>query len=157
MNNPPMVLHADATSTEAVRSDRSGRAAALPRSLADKPVLKCNERVRRALDDLANECFFKLLGDLGEVVIDDPQGSLCTTLRELEKSYRRASGEAFNAFAPDERSLLELHVGQGLTCSQIAARMGVAREAVLYQLVRIYARLKTESASGDLLGLYRGE
>jgi DNA-directed RNA polymerase specialized sigma24 family protein len=178
MRDAPLFPQFDAIHPEPERGSGSQGRTSLLRLFRARTTSN-NERVRRTLDDLVNECFLKLRHDLGQVALDDPQGSLYVTLRKVEQAYGRmqehgepetSNGGAYDysqldpalrrslgALSLSERNLLELHVGRGLTCSQIAAQMDVAREAVLQQLISIYARLKSEIGGCDLLEIYRRE
>ena len=122
--------------------------------------VKITPHVLHAIDDLANEIFLRLRQELGDLALDDPQGSLCATLVELEsecatidaaekrprsskKKSERAIEKALQALTPDQRDALFLHLGKGMTCLEIAQQTGVPREAVLNDLVRAYARVRS--------------
>ena len=122
---------------------------------------KITQRVMHAIDDLTCEVFLRLAQELGDPAIEDPQGSLCATLLELEKEYRTltqdpagtdapqnraaAPGQverALRSLTPDQRDALFLHLGKGMTCLEIAHQTGIPRESVLNDLVRAYSRLR---------------
>jgi DNA-directed RNA polymerase specialized sigma subunit, sigma24 homolog len=122
---------------------------------------RIKQDVKHAIDDLASEVFLRLSRELGDVAIEDPQGSLCTTLVEIEKECRtlapaapaansrtrrpKASNpveRALQALAPDQRDALFLHLGKGMTCLEISRQTGIPREAVLNDLLRAYSRLR---------------
>jgi DNA-directed RNA polymerase specialized sigma24 family protein len=122
---------------------------------------KITRRVQHAIDDLASEVFLRLAQELGDPAIEDPQGSLCATLLEIEEECRAlaqgattTSSKRKRATAPgqieralqtltaDQRDALFLHLGKGMTCLEISHQTGVPREAVLNDLVRAYSRLR---------------
>lgn len=123
--------------------------------------MRITPHVLHALDDLTNEIFLRLRQELGEVAVDDPQGSLCATLLELEKECavinekesrakprrgRKKTEQAIDrvlaSLTPDQRDALFLHLGKGMTCLEIAQQTGIPREAVLNDLVRAYSRVR---------------
>lgn len=117
--------------------------------------------VLHALDDLTNEISLRLRQELGEVAVDDPRGSLCATLLELEKESEalnesesgaklrrgrkkteQAIDRVLHSLTPDQRDALFLHLGKGMTCLEISQQTGIPREAVLNDLVRAYSRVR---------------
>jgi DNA-directed RNA polymerase specialized sigma24 family protein len=123
--------------------------------------VKITPRVLHAIDDLTNEIFLRLRQELGEQAVEDPQGSLCATLLEIEQDCAEINANeaadalascltksdevikrALQALTPDQRDALYLHLGKGMTCLEIAQQTGVAREEVLNDLVRAYARIR---------------
>lgn len=123
--------------------------------------MRITPHVLHAIDDLTNEVFLRLRQELGEVVLDEPQGSLCTTLLEIEKECatidanerlgkssrgrkktEQAIEHALQSLTPDQRDALFLHLGKGMTCLEIARQTGIPREAVLNDLVRAYSRVR---------------
>jgi DNA-directed RNA polymerase specialized sigma24 family protein len=132
-------------------------------------VRKVTRRVQHALDDLASEVFLRLAQEIGSPAIEDPQGSLCATLLEIEKECRslaedpetadppqggtKASKQveqALQSLTPDQRDVLFLHLGRGMTCLEISHETGIARESVLNDLVRAYSRLRLLLADDNL-------
>jgi len=130
---------------------------------------KITRRVQHALDDLASEVFLRLAQEVGGPVIEDPQGSLCATLLEIEKECcalaqdpegvdppqggTKASKrveQALESLTPDQRDALFLHLGRGMTCLEIAHETGIPRESVLNDLVRAYSRLRLLLADDNL-------
>jgi DNA-directed RNA polymerase specialized sigma24 family protein len=130
---------------------------------------KITRRVKHAIDDLASEVFLHLAQELGDSAIEDPQGSLCATLLEIEKECRAlaqdpakadtlqnstaAPGQvdrALQSLTPDQRDALFLHLGRGMTCLEISHQTGIPREAVLIDLVRAYGRLRLLLADDNL-------
>jgi hypothetical protein len=126
----------------------------------------------RALDDLANELCLYCLRANGEVAIEDPQGSLYDTIREVEMNYRQHRYDLFTAnrssaadstvntahalsmLKQQDRDLLSLHLGESLTCLEIAERQGQTREVTLIQLVRTYSHLRLHLGGNHLWSLY---
>lgn len=124
-------------------------------------AMRITPHVLHALDDLTNEIFLRLRKELGEVAVDDPQGSLCATLLEIEKECaatneaesrgtprrsrkkkERAIERVLHSLTPDQRDALFLHLGKGMTCLEISQQTGIPREAVLNDLVRAYSRVR---------------
>jgi DNA-directed RNA polymerase specialized sigma24 family protein len=122
---------------------------------------KITRRVKHAIDDLASEVFLRLREELGDPAVEDPQGSLCATLVEIEKECRTLAQEAtiggsmktggqapsqveraLQSLTPDQRDALFLHLGKGMTCLEISHQTGIPREIVLNDLVRAYSRLR---------------
>jgi hypothetical protein len=119
---------------------------------------RITRQVIHAIDDLANEVFLRLAQELGELEIEDPQASLCTTLLEIDKDYRALGQDPLNlnssvetsahieqalqALTADQRDALFLHLGKGMTVVEIAHQTGIPREAVLNDLLRAYSRLR---------------
>lgn len=137
-------------------------------------ALKITPHVLHAIDDLTSEIFLRLRQELGDVTVDDPQGSLCATLLEIEKecaainaseprakssSTRKKSEQAIEralqSLTPDQRDALFLHLGKGMTCLEIAQQTGIPREAVLNDLVRAYARVRLLLGDDKLHTLYK--
>ena len=137
-------------------------------------TVKITPHVLHAIDDLTNEIFLRLRQELGELAIDDPQGSLCATLIEIEKECpsisANESGErrpgpltkseqaverALQCLTADQRDALFLHLGKGMTCLEIAQQTGVPREAVLNDLVRAYARIRLVLGDDKRRNLYK--
>lgn len=136
--------------------------------------VKITPHVLHAIDDLTNEIFLRLRQELGDLPVDDPQGSLCATLLEIEedcaeinssknvekRSRRRTKSEqaierALQSLTADQRDALFLHLGKGMTCLEIAQQTGVPREAVLSDLVRAYARVRLLLGGDGLRSLYK--
>lgn len=136
--------------------------------------MRITPNVLHAIDDLTNEIFLRLHQELGDVAVDDPQGSLCATLLEIEKecaainanetrgkssSTRKKSEQAIaralQSLTPDQRDALFLHLGKGMTCLEIAQQTGIPREAVLNDLVRAYARVRLLLGDDKLHSLYK--
>jgi len=121
---------------------------------------KITRRVIHAIDDLTSEVFLRLAQEDGDPAIEDPQGSLCATLLDIEKEcrafaedsttsdppQRRPKGrqvkQALQSLTPDQRDALFLHLGKGMTCLEISRQTGIPRESVLNDLVRAYSRLR---------------
>ena len=119
--------------------------------------MKITPRVLRALHDLANEIFLRLQQEVGDLAVDDPQGSLCGTLLEIERQSGALNSDgtvtassdgpstmesALQALTPDQRDALFLHLGKGMTCAEIADQTGIPRESILIDLVRAYAHVR---------------
>ena len=123
--------------------------------------MRITPHVLHAIDDLTNEIFLRLRQELGDVAVDDPQGSLCATLLEIEKECavinanehgersarsrkktEQAIEHALQSLTADQRDALFLHLGKGMTCLEIARQTGIPREAVLNDLVRAYSRVR---------------
>ena len=136
--------------------------------------MRITPHVLHAIDDLTNEIFRRLRQELGDVTVDDPQGSLCATLLEIEKecaainasesrakssSSRKKSEQAIEralqSLTPDQRDALFLHLGKGMTCLEIAQQTGIPREAVLNDLVRAYARVRLLLGDDKLHTVYK--
>jgi DNA-directed RNA polymerase specialized sigma24 family protein len=136
--------------------------------------VKITPHVLHAIDDLTNEIFLRLRQEIGELAIDDPQGSLCATLVEIEKDCaaisvkeaaekwsgpltksERAIERALQGLTADQRDALFLHLGRGMTCLEIAKQTGVPREAVLNDLVRAYARVRLAFGDDKLRNLHK--
>jgi hypothetical protein len=136
--------------------------------------VKITPHVLHAIDDLTNEIFLRLRQELGDLSIDDPQGSLCATLLEIEKDCgtanhddttrkrpgnltktERAVERALQSLTADQRDALFLHLGKGMTCLEIAQQTGVSREEVLNDLVRAYARVRLLLDGRKLRSLYK--
>jgi DNA-directed RNA polymerase specialized sigma24 family protein len=122
---------------------------------------KITRGVKHAIDDLSNEVFLRLAEELGDPVIEDPQGSLCATLAEIEKECRTLAQDAttggsmktggqtpsqveraLQSLTPDQRDALFLHLGRGMTCLEISRQTGIPRRTVVIDLVRAYSRLR---------------
>jgi DNA-directed RNA polymerase specialized sigma24 family protein len=132
---------------------------------------KITPHVVHAIDDLTNEIFLRLRQELGDLAVDDPQGSLCATLIEIEKECGAASPDdatqkrsrktvqavehALQSLTADQRDALFLHLGKGMTCLEIAQQTGVPRAAVLNDLVRAYARVRLLMGGEKLRTLYK--
>jgi RNA polymerase sigma factor (sigma-70 family) len=135
--------------------------------------MRITPHVLHAIDDLANEIFLRLRQELGDVAVDDPQGSLCTTLLEIEQecaainAHEAAANPSRNlsmskqviervldTLSPEQRDALFLHLGKGMTCLEIAQQTGVPRDAVLNDLVRAYARVRLALGDNKLRNLY---
>lgn len=118
--------------------------------------------------------FLRLQRELGDPAIDDSQGSLCTTLLEIEKDCaainaskpaekrsktssksEQAIEQALHMLTPDQRDALFLHLGKGMTCLEIAQQTGVPRDAVLNDLVRAYARGRLALGDDKVRNPYR--
>jgi DNA-directed RNA polymerase specialized sigma24 family protein len=136
--------------------------------------MRITPHVLHAIDDLTNEIFLRLRQELGDVAVDDPQGSLCATLLEIEKECaainvkeprakssstlkksEQAIERALQSLTPDQRDALFLHLGKGMTCLEIAQQTGVPREAVLNDLVRAYSRVRLLLGDDKLHSLYK--
>jgi DNA-directed RNA polymerase specialized sigma24 family protein len=130
---------------------------------------KITRRVMHAIDDVTCEVFLRLAQELGDPAIEDPQGSLCATLLEIEKECRafaqdpaapdaprkraaprRQVEQALQSLTPDERDALFLHLGKGMTCLEISHQTGIPRESVLNDLVRAYSRLRLLLADDNI-------
>ncbi|MGH8237155.1 MAG: RNA polymerase sigma factor [Steroidobacteraceae bacterium] len=133
--------------------------------------MNTNSHVRDALDDLARELFLRLTQELSGAAIDDPQESLCATLRQVEQEWRtstpapsgldRARDDrttrveaVLQSLTADERDALFLHLGRGMRCAEIAKQTGISRWAVLNDLVRAYSRLRLQLGDEDLHLIY---
>jgi DNA-directed RNA polymerase sigma subunit (sigma70/sigma32) len=136
--------------------------------------MRITPHVLHAIDDLANEIFLRLRQEIGDLAVDDPQGSLCATLLSIEREcaainaneaaenstasrtkVQRSIERALQALSPDQRDALFLHLGKGMTCLEIAQQTGVPREAVLNDLVRAYARVRMLLGDDRLRSLYK--
>lgn len=132
----------------------------------ERPLVRRDARAIAALDDLARELSLYLQRtSSSDPLTEDPRGSLCGALTGLETSFpqpaqaasRKGSspdGEAVNALPAQQRELLALHLGQGLTCLEIAERTQRAREAVLLDLVRAYGHLRLQLGGEGLSSIY---
>ena len=139
--------------------------------------MRITPHVLHAIDDLTNEIFLRLRQELGDVAVDDSQGSLCATLLEIEKecaaisanesrgkparsrrkneqAIEHAIEHALQSLTPDQRDALFLHLGKGMTCLEIARQTGIPRESVLNDLVRAYARVRALLGDDKLQDIY---
>ena len=88
------------------------------------------ERRRRALDHtIPRENWIKTLG------LANPE-ALAITLERFESVMR--------TLPPCHREALLLHSNAGLSCSEIARRLGLSQHAVMQKLTRTYATLRRE-------------
>jgi hypothetical protein len=113
-------------------------------------------RVIAALDDLARELSLYIERSSGpKISLEDPPGSLYETFKSLETSFPQRSGgghgkpaaslqEAVKALPSEQCDLLRVHLGEGLTCLEIAARSRRNREDVLLDLMRAYGHLRLQ-------------
>lgn len=130
---------------------------------------KITRRVKHAIDDLSSEVFLRLAEELGDPAVEDPQGSLCATLVEIEKECRTLAEDAatggpmntgdktpseveraLQSLTPDQRDALFLHLGKGMTCLEISDQTGIPRRTVVIDLVRAYSRLRLLFGDDDL-------
>lgn len=122
------------------------------------------------MDDLANELCLYLLRTANDAVIEDPQGSLYGTIREVEEAVRQrsdisdaktrsaAAGQrAVDLLPPQQRDMVAMHLTEGLTCLEIAERTKQGREAVMLELVRAYSHLRLHLGGEFMLSIYDRE
>jgi DNA-directed RNA polymerase specialized sigma24 family protein len=126
------------------------------------------------MDDLANELCLYLLRTTDDAVIEDPQGSLYGTIREVEANFGKrsrssdtkmragranatASERAVDMLSQQQRAMLALHLVEQLTCLEISARTGQSREAVMFELVRAYSHLRLHLGGDFMLPIYDRE
>ena len=131
-----------------------------------------NPNVREAIADLVDEIFLRLTQELSDAVLYDSPDSLRATLRKVEEEWRAfALGgsnlepryqdpetrieAALQSLSADEKDALFLHLGRGMRCADIARHTGVARCAVLNDLVRAYSHLRLWLGDVDLRAIYR--